>query len=272
MLAFLYGSIVTAGVVGGAALAGTLLARLTRALPTPLGLLLESWLLKTTLSVRSLVEAGHNVEASLEADDLPGARLAVTALVSRDARALSAAQLASAAVESLAENTADSIVASLLFYALGGLPGALAYRAANTLDAMIGYRGTYEYLGKSAARLDDLMNLLPARLSAVLLLGAGAVGGGDLRGGIEVMLRDRGRTASPNAGWPMSAMAGLLGTRLEKIDHYVLGDPLPPPDLPAIDHAAELVKAATLLAALVTTGLAWIAGRTVGERRPKDGD
>ena len=136
---------------------------------------------------------------------------------------------------------------------------ALAYRAANTLDAMIGYHGEYEHLGKAAARLDDLLNLLPARLTSALLLAAGAVGGGDLGTGVAITRRDHGRTASPNAGWPMSTIAGLLGTRLEKPGHYTLGDELPPPDRPAIDHAVELVKTATVLALPVTLSIGWLA-------------
>jgi adenosylcobinamide-phosphate synthase len=262
--AALYGALLTTIVVGGAGLAGWLGAHAAGALPWPLGILLEGWLLKTTLSVRALIEAGHEVELSLEFGDLPGARAAVASLVSRDASVLSAPLLASAAVESLAENTADSIVAPLLCYAVGGLPSAFAYRAVNTLDAMIGYRGRYEHLGKAAARLDDALNLLPARLSAGLLVAGGAVGGGDLAGGIAVLLRDHRRTASPNAGWPMSAMAGLLGVRLEKAGHYVLGAPLPQPDPPAIDHAVELVKAATLLSVPTMLGLGWLVRRLAG--------
>jgi adenosylcobinamide-phosphate synthase len=250
-----YGGVVTVAVVGLTALVGALTSRLVARLPAPVGLLVEAWLLKTTLSVRGLVEAGSRVESCLDRGDLAGARMAARSLVSRDVAGLSSHQLASAAVESLAENTADSVVAPLLYYAVGGLPAAFAYRAANTLDAMIGYRGVYEHLGKVAARLDDVLNLLPARLSSALLIAGGAVAGGDLGSGIASTLRDHGRTASPNAGWPMSTMAGLLGTRLEKPGHYVLGAELPPPDVPAIDHAAEIVKAATALALPVVLGV-----------------
>jgi adenosylcobinamide-phosphate synthase len=181
--------------------------------------------------------------------------------VSRDASTLDASLLASAAVESLAENTADSIVGPLLAYAVGGLPAAFAYRAVNTLDAMIGYHGRYEYLGKIAARLDDLANLLPARLAALLLILGGALAGGQVNAGLNRLATQRQRTASPNAGWPMSAMAGLLGITLEKPAHYRLGDPAPPPDLPAIDHAIQIVQVATVLAGLAATVLAcWRRG------------
>jgi adenosylcobinamide-phosphate synthase len=256
-----YGAGTTAIVVVGAALTGMAASRFASRLPRPLGLLLEAWLLKTILSARALLEAGSRVEDCLDRDDLDGAREAARALVSRDVGCLGPRLLTSAAIESLAENTGDSIVAPLFYYAIGGLPVALAYRAANTLDAMIGYHGEYEHLGKAAARLDDLLNLVPARLTSALLLAAGAVGGGDLGTGIAITRRDHSLTASPNAGWPMSTIAGLLGTRLEKPGHYVLGGDLSPPDLPAIDHAVELVKTATALALPVTLGVRWVARR-----------
>jgi adenosylcobinamide-phosphate synthase len=150
----------------------------------------------------------------------------------------------SAAIESLAENLSDSFVAPLFYFVILGVPGALAYRAINTLDAMIGYHGRFEYLGKVAARLDDLVNWLPARLTAYLLALGGALfipEGGPARstgGRLSVVFpqegagmrawqiarRDHAQTESPNAGWPMAAMAGALGVRLEKVGHYVLGD------------------------------------------------
>ena len=170
------------------------------------------------------------------------------ALVSRDASDLDCSLLTSAAVESLAENAADSIVAPLVYYAVGGLPAAFAYRAANTLDAMIGYRDEYEHLGKVAARLDDALNLLPARLTSALLLAAGALGGGDVATGLaDHPARSRPRRPVRTPAGRCRTMAGLLGTRLEKPGHYVLGAELPQPDLPAIDHAAELVKTMTVL-------------------------
>lgn len=256
-----YGAATTAISVGGAALIGAAVEKALARLPRLPALFLEAWLLKTLLSVRALLQAGKAVEACLDRDDLDGARNAVRALVSRDPAALDCRLLTGAAVESLAENASDSIVAPLFYHAVGGLSAVLAYRAANTLDAMIGYRGEYEHLGKVAARLDDLLNLVPARLTTVLLLAAGAVGGGDLGTGVAITLRDHNRTASPNAGWPMSTMAGLLGTRLEKPGHYVLGVGLPAPDVPAIDHAAELVKVMTVLTVPVMLGVSWLARR-----------
>ncbi|NJN68054.1 MAG: cobalamin biosynthesis protein, partial [Chloroflexaceae bacterium] len=162
------------------------------------------------------------------------------------------AAIAAAAIESLAENTSDSVVAPLLAYALGGLPGAFAYRAANTLDAMVGYRGRYEYLGKVPARLDDLLNLVPARLTA-LLIAAAAVGcSADAPQAWQVMWRDHALTASPNAGWPMAAVAGALGVRLEKMGHYCLNERGRAPTAADIRRAGRVVGVA---AASLVTGL-----------------
>jgi adenosylcobinamide-phosphate synthase len=252
-----YGAGVTSTVVAVAALGGATVAWSARRLPFPFGLLAEAYVLKTMLSVRELLAAGSRVERHLDDGDLAGARAAVSALVSRDASTLDSPLLASAAIESLAENASDSIVAPLLYYAVGGLPAACAYRAANTLDAMIGYRGPYEYLGKTSAILDDALNLVPARLTALLLVAAGALSGGDVWTGYSTMLRDRTRTSSPNAGWPMSAVAGLLGTRLEKPGHYVLGQELPHPDVPAIGHAAEILKTMVVLSVPAVLGAGW---------------
>jgi adenosylcobinamide-phosphate synthase len=180
------------------------------------------------------------------------ARQALSALCSRDATSLEEPALAAATVESLAENLSDSFVAPLLAYALFGLPGAVVYRAANTLDAMIGYRGRYEYLGKAAARLDDLLNLIPARLTAGLLLVAGALTKGDVGGGLRILRRDRRKTASPNAGWPMATMAGLLGVCLSKPEHYRLGDEARAVTFEDVDRAWRIVAVAAALAGAVT--------------------
>jgi adenosylcobinamide-phosphate synthase len=148
----------------------------------------------------------------------------------------------------VAENASDSFVAPVFFYALFGLPGAVFYRAVNTLDAMIGYRGRYEWLGKASARLDDALNWIPARITAALLLAGGAVMGLDARRGARILARDGALTESPNAGRPMAAMAGLLGVELTKAGHYRLGDPLEPLAPAQIDRAWRAVCAAAVLA------------------------
>ncbi|MDK2980342.1 MAG: adenosylcobinamide-phosphate synthase [Chloroflexota bacterium] len=188
--------------------------------------LLTALALKPTFALRRLLEAGREIRLALARADLDEARRLVGwHLVSRDTRALSAGQVASAVVESLAENLTDSLVAPLFYFILLGLPGVWFYRFVNTADAMIGYHTPrYEYLGKFAARLDDLLNFLPARLAALcLVLGAGLCGLDACAAG-RVMLNQHGRTSSPNAGWTMAAAAGALGVRLEKSGCYVLNE------------------------------------------------
>jgi adenosylcobinamide-phosphate synthase len=188
------------------------------------GVIAGGMLLKISLSYRQLDQEARGIAVLLETTRLSQARVALRALVSRDTHELAPAQAASAAVESLAENLSDSFVAPLFYCVLFGVPGALAYRAVNTLDAMIGYHGQFEYLGRAAAKLDDALNFLPARLTAAILVVAAALAGFDARRAGEVGLRDHGLTASPNAGWPMATMAGALHTHLEKVGHYQLGD------------------------------------------------
>ncbi|MCE9574302.1 MAG: adenosylcobinamide-phosphate synthase CbiB [Deltaproteobacteria bacterium] len=226
-------------------------AAVASAAPSPLAFLLAIWLLTSSFAIRALGHAAFAVRDALARDDLPAARDALRSLCSRDPRGLDGPELAAAAVESVAENASDSVVAPLFYYALFGLPGALGYRAVNTLDARLGYRGRYEYLGKASARLDDLLNLVPARLTAALLLVAGALSGADARRGWAIWRRDAGATASPNAGRPMATMAGLLGVQLVKPGHYRLGDPGAPLTASTIDHAWRIVHRAALSAAAI---------------------
>jgi len=217
--------------------------------------LLEVYLLKSMFALRALGAAAFVVRDALCAADVAAARVALRGLCSRDASALDAPLLAAAAIESVAENASDSFVAPLLAYLLFGLPGALFYRAVNTLDAMIGYRGRYEYLGKASARLDDALNFVPARLTAWLLLAAGWLLGKDVRRAAFVRARDAARTASPNAGHPMATMAGLLGVVLEKQGAYRLGDACEPLSPARIDEAWRLtIVAASLTVALALAG------------------
>lgn len=186
------------------------------ALPTPLAVLGLSLLLKPLLAWRMLHDEVAAVETAL-AVSLDDGRARLQRLVSRDVAALDAEQVRESAIESLAENLNDSLVAPLLWFALGGLAAAAVYRFTNTADAMWGYRGRYEWAGKWAARADDALSWLPACLTALLLcLAAG-------RGVQWLPLRQAARaTPSPNGGWPMGAMALLLGVRLRKPGVYTL--------------------------------------------------
>lgn len=261
---FLYGgALALLPPLGYAALARQLM-RAGRRLPAPIAVALAVPLLKSTFAVRALREAGEGVQRPLTAGDLDAARRGLRSLVSREAAGLDERLVAAAAVESLAENLGDAVVAPFLYYAVGGLPAALAYRAVNTLDATVGYRGRYEWLGKAAARLDDLANLVPSRVAALSIVLAAAVAGEDARGAWWIMRRDAGRTASPNAGWPMAAMAGALGVELEKVGHYRLGDPRAAVDTRTIARADRLVALAAAGTALFALALRAVVGRQGG--------
>jgi len=234
------------------ALVGLLLHSGFRKLPPPFSILGEALVLKLMFSARSLVNAGEAVRRALESGELEAARRLVGwHLVSRDTSRLDDSQVAAATIESLAENANDSIVAPLLFYAIAGLPGVLAYRFINTCDAMLGYRDLKrEWLGKCSARVDDLANVIPARLTAALIILAGVPLGGSVPRAVRTWFRDSRATASPNAGHPMSAAAGVLGVELTKCGHYRLGTGERLPAARDIARARRLVWSTTLLAML----------------------
>lgn len=207
----------------------------------------QALLLKATFALRALPAAANVVRGALVRGELPEGRRALGSLCSRDASTLDEPALVAATVESVAENASDSFVAPLFYFVLFGVPGAVFYRAVNTLDAMIGYHGRYEWLGKASARLDDLLNLVPARITTALLLLAGFLSRKDAARGWRVLRRDGALTESPNAGRPMAAMAGLLRIELKKSGHYRLGDALDGLDVSKITQACLVMGAAAAL-------------------------
>ena len=237
----------------GAAWLSVLLAE---PLPLWLHILLFALLLKPTFSLHALLRAGEAVKRSLP--DLPSARrLLAYHLVSRDTAALSEREVAGATVESLAENLTDSVVAPLFYFALFGLPGAVCYRFVNTADAVLGYR-TPEliYFGRAAARLDDALNLIPARLAAVLLYAVLGIMRRDPAQGLRAAL---GATLpSPNAGWTMAMVAGGLGVTLDKRGVYVLNEGGGAPTGREVALTQRLLLGATVLGALSSIGLAHV--------------
>jgi adenosylcobinamide-phosphate synthase len=233
-------TIAVAGLAGvGGALVSGLAARLGAA-----GLVLEALALSSLLSFRGLVGAAREVTAHLGDGELDAARRAVGYhLVSRPTGTLDEAHVVSATIESVAENLTDSVVAPLCFFLVAGLAGAAVYRAVNTADAMFGYRqGPLEYFGKVAARLDDLLCFAPARLAGLCVVTGAALAGERAGGALGALRTDRRRTASPNAGWTMAAMAGALGVVLEKPDVYRLG-------AGALPRAADVERAVRVMAA-----------------------
>ncbi|MGU3543427.1 adenosylcobinamide-phosphate synthase CbiB [Methylobacterium sp. A52T] len=198
--------------VGSAALAVTALAGLAGPLPA---LLLLGLLGASLPAQRSLHQHVAAVETALRAGGLEAGRRAVAMIVGRDPDRLDEAAVCRAAIESLAENFSDGIVAPAFWIGCLGLPGGALYKAVNTADSMIGHRSPrYAAFGWAAARLDDGVNLPASRLAGLLIAGAAALRGADARGALRAMMRDARRHRSPNAGWPESAMAGALGLRL----------------------------------------------------------
>ncbi|MGI8549227.1 MAG: adenosylcobinamide-phosphate synthase CbiB [Dehalococcoidia bacterium] len=255
LLSFLYGTGATAAIVGATALLAAAADGHAGSLPKLPRLVLKAVVLKPAFSLRLLLESGSTVRRALERGDRPDARLALRSLVSRSTTSLSSDECAAAAIESLAENTTDSVIGPWLFYAFGGLPAVWLFRAANTLDSRWGYHGRYEWLGRSAAKLDDLLAFVPARLSAFLLIAASPLGPGSPATAWRALRRDRARTESPNAGWTMSAMAGALDRRLEKPGHYRLNSLGSGPTHDDIRRAQRITIAAAVLGLALSAGL-----------------
>ena len=204
-------------------------------------------LLKSTFSMKELRRVALSVKGLLLSDKLDEARRELGSLANRDTQSLDKPLIVSATVESVAENACDSFVAPLFYYLLFGVPGAFAYRVVNTLDAMIGYRGKYEYLGKFAGKLDDVLNFIPARLTALLLVAANSLSGRSARASWRVALSEHAKTESPNAGWTMGVAAGALDVQLEKVGHYRLGQAGTPLVPGTIDASLKLALIAGLI-------------------------
>ena len=260
-----YGALATAAIVASTYASAFLLLRRVRGANAEAAEALECALAWTTLAARDLLAEAASVERPLGAGDLAAARERVARIVGRDAGALDASGVARAAIETLAESTCDGIAAPLLALACGGAPLALAFKAANTLDSVIGHREPpHAYAGRLAARLDDVLCFAPARLSALALSLAAPAGGGSIRRAFAIRRRDGTKHASPNAGHSEAAIAGALGVRLGGPSTYggvaheapPLGAEFPPP-LPAdVARARRIVAAAALLLVAVALVIA----------------
>jgi adenosylcobinamide-phosphate synthase len=230
-----------------------------------LGIAIEGFLASMLLAQRSLYQHVARVRDAFAEGGLPAARTAVSMIVGRDPTRLDEAGVARAAIESTAENFSDGIVAPVFWLAVFGLPGLIAYKAINTADSMIGHRSErFESFGWAAARLDDLVNLIPARLSGLLFVALAPLVGGAMPSSKTIMFRDAPKHRSPNAGWPESAMAGALGIALAGPRSYAEGD-VDDPFLNAearmatpadINRALKLFIAACVLQAAIYAALA----------------
>jgi adenosylcobinamide-phosphate synthase len=213
---FAKGALLAGGLVGGTFAAFILVDRLMQRLPLPAAVALNSVWVFYGLANTGLVREGRAVFAVLDQQSLAAGRRQLGRIVGRDTAQLDAQQIRTAVLESLAENLSDGVVAPLCAYALGGVPGLMAYKMINTLDSMVGYRSPrYEQFGKFAARLDDAANLLPARLTAGLLATLGGSGRG-----FQFILRFGNQHKSPNAGYPEAALAGVLNCRFGGPNYY----------------------------------------------------
>ena len=182
-------------------------------------------LLKTTIAIKGMEKHALAVVNSLENNNIISARNNLSMIVKRNTKDLDENHVFSGVVESISENTVDGITGPLFYFGLFGLPGAFVYRVINTADSMIGYRtNIFKNIGWFAANCDTILNYIPSRLTGFVMIFSAMILGYDWKRSYKIMIRDGGKTQSPNAGYPMAAIAGALGTRFEKIDHYFLGD------------------------------------------------
>lgn len=229
-----------------------------------LAFLLESWMCFQILAVKSLRTESMKVYRALAAGDLPGARRAVSMIVGRDTDKLDESGVTKAAVETVAENAGDGVVAPLIYLALGGAPLGFFYKAISTLDSMVGYRDDrYRYFGRVSARLDDAANFIPARLCGLLMVASAPLVGLDGAGAWRVFRRDRKKHPSPNSAHPEAACAGALGLALNGDASYggvihhkpVLGDARRTPQIEDIPRANRLMLVSSLLTLLLVLAL-----------------
>ncbi len=232
----------------------------------------ETVLCYQLIAARSLHDESMKVHDALASGDLDGAREAVGMIVGRDTDSLDEAGVARAAVETVAENVSDGVVAPLLFMSLAGAPGAAFYKAVNTLDSMIGYKNErYLNMGWAAAKLDDVLNCVPARLSGALMCGAAKLAGLDASGAWRVLRRDRLNHSSPNSAHTEAACAGALGVQLGGGNYYfgnyvekpTIGDDVRPVEAADIERANKLMYTTAGLG----LGVAAIVGLLAGMRR-----
>ena len=184
-----------------------------------------SILLKTTIAIRGMQKHALSVVDALEKDDLDSARNHLSMIVKRNTKNLDKNHISSAVLESVSENTVDGITGPLFYYAIFGLPGAFVYRAINTIDSMIGYKTSlFRNIGWFGANCDTILNYIPSRLTGLIMILSALILGYNWKESFYIMKRDGRKLESPNAGFPIAALAGALGTKLEKINYYAVGD------------------------------------------------
>ncbi len=217
---------------------------------------IEALALSFMMTPRSLAEAGREIYYLLENEDLAQARIKVGWIVGRDTKNLNEAEIVRATVETIAENTVDGIISPLFYFAIGGLPLAITYRAVNTMDSMLGYKNErYLYFGRVAARLDDVANFIPARITAILFLASALILNLDFKNALDMLRRDAAKHPSPNGGYAEATVAGALNVRLGGINSYFgvphfrayMGDPNESLQAPHILSSIRMMYTATII-------------------------
>lgn len=266
------GAILAAALPAGTYAAASGARKAANAVHPALGAALETVWCWQALALKGLAQESANVQAELEKGDLPAARKAVGRIVGRDTEQLTAEGVTRAAVETVAENFSDGVAAPLFYMLLGGAPLALAYKAVNTMDSMVGYKNDrYLYFGRAAARLDDLANMAPSRLAALCWVFAAYLTGQDGKNAWRIWRRDRRNHASPNSAQTESACAGALGVQLagpasyfgRVVDKPTIGDPKRPVEPEDIHRSNNMLYAAAGLA----LGAGLLARALTRERR-----
>jgi adenosylcobinamide-phosphate synthase len=215
-------------------------------------ILVSSIILTTTFAIKALIISAEGIKKDLE-HDINTARKNMSYLVSRNTINLSSEEIVSATVETLTENITDSVTAPLFYFFLFGVPGAVFYRVVNTLDAMVGYKKPETIkIGWFPAKLDDILNYFPARITGILIVIAAFFLRLDWKNSYKIMIRDARTPDSPNSGYSMAATAGALGIKLKKIGYYEIGDDINPLNADKISNAILLTKITIILFLIIT--------------------
>ncbi|MFZ3384010.1 MAG: adenosylcobinamide-phosphate synthase CbiB, partial [Candidatus Methanoperedens sp.] len=221
------------------------------------GLVITAYFLKSSFSIRMLLVSAIGIQKDLDSGKIEKVRSDLKTFVGRDTSKLSAHQSASAVIESLAESFVDGVLSPLFYFLVFGLAGALSYRMINTLDSMVGYKKEpFKELGYAAAKIDDIVNFIPARMSLVIIFISSIFFGKPLDA-LKTCVLDHNKTASPNSGWPMAAVSGALNVRLEKVGYHILGDKYQHPEAIHIKKAVFLVG----FSSLIVIGVIFLIGK-----------
>lgn len=256
LASFVFGMIVVIIIISLTYIVTKVIIELSSAISMTLGFAIQVILCYFVIAPKALKHESMKVYYKLESNDIEGARHSLSYIVGRDTKELSPANIVRATVETIAENLSDGVIAPLIFVFIGGVPLGMAYKAINTLDSMIGYRNeTYEYFGKFAARLDDIVNIIPSRISAIFMIIATIFTKSDTKSAIRIFFRDRYNHKSPNSAQTEAVCAGALGISLGGDNYYngvlvhkpIIGDPTNEPSIHHIIEANKIMYAATAL-------------------------